>query len=95
VYATGKYGNSVPHDDNDDNEAEKGGFYGLTVRTIKFLSSILYYGVERVIYVAQILIVKATEGIIGLLRAAHTGELYLYLVWYLVGAVVLMWIFIK
>jgi len=95
VYATRKYGDSVPHDDNDDNEAETGGLYGLTVRTIKFLSSILYYGVERVIYVAQILIVKATEGIIGLLRAAHTGELYLYLVWYLVGAVVLMWIFIK
>jgi len=84
---------SAPSDGTRDIK-EDVGLYGIVLRIIKVLSSMLYYGVERMIYLLQILIVKITEGIIWVLRAAHTGEVYMYMSWYLVAAAILMWIFL-
>ncbi|MDI6756953.1 MAG: proton-conducting transporter membrane subunit [Endomicrobiia bacterium] len=71
---------------------DDGGFYALVTKTIRAVSSALYYSVERVIYLLQLFLIKAVEGVIFVLRLAHTGELYVYLSWYLVGAAALLWI---
>ncbi|PKN01018.1 MAG: hypothetical protein CVU77_07450 [Elusimicrobia bacterium HGW-Elusimicrobia-1] len=72
-----------------------GGFYSLIMKTIAAVSSAVYYGVERVIYLLQLFFVKAVEGIIFVFRLAHTGDLYVYLSWYLVGAAAILWILVR
>jgi formate hydrogenlyase subunit 3/multisubunit Na+/H+ antiporter MnhD subunit len=72
-----------------------GGFYTLIMKTVAAVSSAVYYGVERVIYLLQLLLVRAVAGIIFVFRLAHTGDLYVYLSWYLLGVAAILWILVR